>query len=62
VLGQLGIKGFQADPVKAAEWYLKAGKAGDPEHTERLDGLRRWLSNAPSLGEIEATTLQQLLR
>lgn len=62
VLGQLGIKGFQADPVKAAEWYLKAGKAGDPEHTERLDGLRRWLSNSPTLGEIEATTLQQLLR
>lgn len=62
VLGQLGIKGFQTDPVKAAEWYLKAGKNGDPEHTERLDGLRRWLSNSPALGEIEATALRQLLR
>ena len=62
VLGQLGIKGFQADPVKAAAWYLKAGKAGDPEHTERLNELRRWLSNASALGEIEATALRQLLR
>lgn len=62
VLGQLGIKGFQADSVKAAEWYLKAGKAGDPEYTEGLDRLRRWLSNSPTLGEIEATALRQLLR
>lgn len=62
VLGQLGIKGFHAGPVQAAEWYLKAGKAGDPEHTERLDELRRWLSNAPALGEIEAAALRQLLR
>ena len=61
-LDKLGVKGFRADPVKAAEWYLKAKNAGDPEAAERLDGLRRWLARSPALGETEAATLRQLLR
>jgi general secretion pathway protein A len=62
VLGQLGIKGFRADPVKAAEWYLKAEKAGDSETTARLEGLKRWLSDSPALKENEVNALRQLLR
>ncbi len=62
VLGQLGIKGFRADPVKAAEWYLKAEKAGDSETTTRLEGLKRWLSDSSALKENEVNALRQLLR
>lgn len=62
ILGQLGIKGFRADPVKAAEWYLKATKAGNPEATEHLEGLRNWLSDSPNLKETDAKALQELLR
>lgn len=62
VLGGLGVKGFPADPVKAAEWYLKGEKAGDPENTKQLDKLRRWLSESPPIGEAEAEKLWQLLR
>lgn len=62
ILNQLGIRGFRPDPVKAAEWYLKANKAGDSESAERLNELRRWLSDSPALEESEANTLRQLLR
>ena len=62
LLNQLGIKGFRADPVKAAEWYLKAEKTNNPESSQRLEELRRWLSSSPALGESEASTLRQLLR
>ena len=62
VLNGLGIKGFHADPVKAAEWYLKGDKAGDAENTKRLDGLRRWLAESPPIGEAEVEALRQLLR
>ena len=62
MLSQLGIKGFRADPVKAAEWYLKAEKAGDPETAERLEGLKRWVADAPVWKETEMNTLRQLLR
>lgn len=62
LLSQRGLKDPPADPVKAAEWYLKAWQAGDPEAAVYLDGLRRWLADAPPLNESEAQTLQQLLR
>ncbi|HRD64662.1 MAG TPA: AAA family ATPase [Candidatus Competibacter sp.] len=62
ILGQLGIKGFRADPAKAAEWYLKAAQAGDPETAEHLEGLRNWFSNSPDLKEIDAKALKKLLR
>jgi len=62
VLSGLGIKGFHADPVKAAEWYLKGDKAGGAESTERLNELRRWLSESPPIGEAEAEALRRLLR
>jgi type II secretory pathway predicted ATPase ExeA len=62
ILNQLGIRGFRPDPVKAAEWYLKGNKAGDSESAERLNELRRWLSNSPALEESEANILRQLLR
>jgi type II secretory pathway predicted ATPase ExeA len=62
ILNQLGTKGFRADPVKAAEWYLKAKKAGDSESIERLEELKRWLSKSPALEEIEANNLRELLR
>lgn len=61
VLGELGIKGFRAEPIKAVEWYLKGEKAGNPEDTERLNELRRWLSESPALEENEIETLRQLL-
>ena len=62
VLSQLGVKGFHADPVKAADWYLKAAKAGDPESAERLNGLRHLLSDSRTPGGTETTALQKLLR
>ncbi len=62
VLGELGIKGFHAEPVKAVEWYLKGEKTSDPENIERLNELRRWLSESPVLEENEVETLRQLLR
>ncbi|MBE2294589.1 MAG: AAA family ATPase [Phycisphaerales bacterium] len=63
VLAQLGIKGFYPNPIKAAEWYLKAReRAADPQSIEHLEVLRSWLSNSPDLGEIEASTLRQLLQ
>lgn len=62
VLGELGIKGFHAEPIKAVEWYLKGEKIGNPENTERLNELRRWLSESPVLEENEVETLRQLLR
>lgn len=62
ILDQLGIRGFRADPLKAAEWYLKAEKAGDPETVERLEKLRDWLSDGPGLRETEANALRELLR
>ena len=62
VLAQLGVKGFYPDPIKAAEWYLKAKeKADDPKSIEHLEVLKSWLSNSPNLGEVEASTLRQLL-
>lgn len=61
ILNQLGIRGFRPDPVKAAEWYLRANKAGDSESTERLKELNRWLSDSPMLEESEANALRQLL-
>ena len=61
-LKQLGIKGFRADPVQAAEWYLKAEKAGDPETAEHLEGLKRWVADAPMWKETELNDLRQLLR
>ena len=61
-LNQLGIKGFRADPVQAAEWYLKAKKAGDPETVERLEGLKRWVADAPMWKETELNDLRELLR
>jgi len=39
-LDKLGIKGFQTDPTKAAEWYIKAREAGYTEITEYLQALR----------------------
>ena len=63
VLAQLGVKGFYPDPIKAAEWYLKAKeKADDPKSIEHLEVLKSWLSNSPNLGEVEASTLRQLLQ
>jgi type II secretory pathway predicted ATPase ExeA len=62
ILNQLGIRGFRPDPVQAAEWYLKANKAGESESTERLKELSRWLADSPKLEESEASTLRQLLR
>ncbi len=62
ILNQLGIRGFRADPLKAAEWYLKAEKAGDPETVERLEKLRDWLSDGSGLRETEANALRELLR
>jgi TPR repeat protein len=39
ILSQLGIRGFSPDPVKAAEWYVKANQAGDSESAERKFSL-----------------------
>lgn len=62
MLNQMGIKGFRADPVKAAEWYLKAEKAGDPETVERLEELKRWMTDGSEWEETELNALRQLLR
>lgn len=62
ILNQLGIRGFRPNPVKAAEWYLKAREiAGDLESAERIEALKHWLANDPALGEAEANTLRQML-
>ena len=61
-LNHLGVKGFRADPIKAAEWYLKAQKAGDPETIERIEELKRWVADGPAWKETELNTLRQLLR
>lgn len=47
VLSRLGIKGFLADPRKAAEWYEKAERAGFKETTQYLLELRRWMADSP---------------
>ena len=62
ILEQLAVKGFRADPVKAAEWYLKARQANPLESGQRLEGLKAWLSASATLGDLEANTLRQLLR
>ncbi len=46
-LDKLGIKGFQTDPAKAAEWYIKAREAGYTEITEYLQALRKWMAGSP---------------
>lgn len=61
VLNRLGLRGFHADPVKAAEWYLKAREANAAEADEHLNGLRRWLNSDPSLAERKAEELKRLL-
>ena len=40
-LKRLGIKGFPAEPDKAAEWYMKAEKAGHAEAGEFLVRLKQ---------------------
>jgi len=40
-LKRLGIKGFPAEPDKAAEWYMKAEKAGYAEASEFLVRLKQ---------------------
>lgn len=61
VLNRLGLRGFHADPIKAAEWYLRAQEAGAPEADDHLQGLRRWLDSSPTLAESKARRLQRLL-
>jgi hypothetical protein len=39
VLGKMLIKGLEANPQKAREWYLKAEKLGGAEARGRLDSL-----------------------
>ena len=46
-LDKLGIKGFQTDPAKAAEWYIKAREAGYTEIAEYLQALRKWMAGSP---------------
>lgn len=43
-LSRLGIRGFRADPAKAADWYLKAKEQGDPEAAGQISRLQRWLA------------------
>jgi hypothetical protein len=61
VLNQLGLRGFHADPVKAAEWYLKAHEADAAEADKHLNGLRRWLNSGPSIADRKAEELKRLL-
>jgi hypothetical protein len=61
VLNRLGLRGFHADPVKAAEWYLKAYEADAAEAEKHLNGLRRWLNSGPSIAERKAEELKRLL-
>lgn len=62
VLNRLGLRGFHADPVKAAEWYLRAREANATEEADKhLNGLRRWLNSGPSLAESKAEELKRLL-
>lgn len=51
MLKKLGIKGFAADPDKAAEWYRKAEKAGQAEANQYLTELSRSIASAPPEGE-----------
>jgi len=48
-LDKLGIKGFQTDPAKAEEWYMKAREAGYTEIAEYLQALRKWMAGSPDL-------------
>jgi hypothetical protein len=38
-LASLGVRGLRGDPTEAANWYLKAGEAGDIQAVQRLQAL-----------------------
>ncbi|MGF1619446.1 MAG: hypothetical protein ACFCUR_02390 [Rhodomicrobiaceae bacterium] len=40
ILGQLFVKGLDADPEQARKWYRKAEELGSPEASSRLSALR----------------------
>jgi type II secretory pathway predicted ATPase ExeA len=61
VLNRLGLRGFHADPVKAAEWYIRAREADAAEADKHLNGLRRWLNSGPSIADRKAEELKRLL-
>ncbi len=60
-LTRMGLGASHANPIKAAQWYLKAAKAGDPEAYKHREGLRRWLTQSSSLTETQKRTLRRLL-
>lgn len=62
VLQEHGLSHLPIDPIKAAEWYLKAGQAGDIEALERLDQLLNWLDGKPAYAQARLEILQRLSR
>ncbi len=61
VLGQRGLRGVYADPLKAAQWYRKAQEAGAREAESRLSALARWVDANQNLSPEQARDIQRLL-
>jgi TPR repeat protein len=47
----------QADAIQAYKWYSKAAELGQPNASQRLDGLDRWANEAAAKGNAEASQL-----
>jgi TPR repeat protein len=60
-LNQIGLAAYHANPIKAAEWYLQAAKAGDPEAYKHRDEMQQWLTQSNSLSGTQKRTLRRLL-
>ena len=60
-LTRMGLEAFHANPIRAAQWYLQAAKAGDPKAHKHREALRHWVIQSNLLTETQKRTLRRLL-
>lgn len=60
-LGERGPGGIEPEPLRAAEWYLKARQAGLADADAGLAALRDWLVRHPDFDATQRTQLENLL-
>ncbi|TCO79688.1 hypothetical protein EV699_11874 [Plasticicumulans lactativorans] len=60
-LGERGPGGIEPEPLRAAEWYLKARQAGLADADAGLAALRDWLARHPDFDTTQRAQLENLL-